>query len=133
MRLSEEKDSLRIVADQIGAPTWARQIAETTAICIYQSIKDQHQNAVKSGTYNLASSGSASWYDFTKKIVDNANTLFPNKIMVEKITPIRSEEYPTPAKRPKNSKLLTTKLNNVFNVIVPDWEQSLSLCMEEMC
>lgn len=130
LRLAQEKDELRIVADQIGAPTWARFIAETSALCIYKYIKEQSQGTFNSGIYHLTCSGKASWFDFANTIVENSRSLLPNKKQVVSITPIDSVEYPTPAERPKYSCLASEKLKNHFNVTTPNWKDALTLCME---
>jgi dTDP-4-dehydrorhamnose reductase len=133
LRLAKEKDQLSIVADQVGTPTWARLIAETTMACLLQTVNDQHKSMFKPDVYHLTSNGSATWYAFAKKIVGNARRLSNMHLQVRNITRMSTEEYPTPAKRPKNSRLENKKLKDVFNLSLPNWEQSLSLCIDEMC
>jgi len=133
LRLAKDNKELSIVADQIGTPTWARLIAETTTVCLFQAINEQRESTFRSGLYHLTSTGNASWYDFAKKIIDNARLLSLMNLKVETLKPISTEEYPTPAKRPKNSRLGTDKLENIFNLSLPSWEQSLILSMDGMC
>jgi dTDP-4-dehydrorhamnose reductase len=131
LRLALEKDELAIVADQIGAPTWARLIAETTACCIHQSISDRNKQLFNSGIYHLTSRGESSWHEFAKYIIANSQQQFSN-FRVKNIKPISTEEFPTPAKRPKNSRLVTEKIANAYNVVMPSWQKLLALCMDAL-
>ncbi|MBT9132358.1 MAG: dTDP-4-dehydrorhamnose reductase [Firmicutes bacterium] len=120
LRLAREREELRIVNDQIGAPTWSRIIAETTAQILSAgplSLAD------KSGVYHLTAAGSTSWYDFAKVIL----TLDPNPIeqVCKRLSPIPTAAYPTPAHRPTYSLLSNDKLKAAFGLLPPDWEQSL--------
>jgi dTDP-4-dehydrorhamnose reductase len=132
LRVAQEKEELKIVADQVGTPTWARLIAETTAVCIFQSINERRHGVFNSGVYHLTPTGNTSWYEFAKNIVDNARQLSLVKIKVKNLQPISTGEYPTPAMRPRNSRLCNDKLKNIFNLNMPSWEQTLTLCMEDM-
>lgn len=130
LRLAAEREELNIVADQIGAPTWARLIADTTAHCVRQACQERSANLFESGIFNLTSSGETSWFGFAQKIVEVArakNVEFKNRV----ISPIPTSKYPTPAKRPANSRLATEKLSQRFSVKMPPWEETLKLCLEE--
>ncbi len=130
LRLSAERDTLNIVADQIGAPTWARVIAQTTAH-IVQQVKQERQNTqFISGVFHLTSAGDTTWHGFAEKIVEFASPHCQLKTHV--ILPILTSDYPTPAKRPLNSRLCTDKLTQRFGIVMPTWETSLKLCMEEL-
>ena len=130
LRLAAERDTLNIVADQIGAPTWARVIAQTTAHIVEQ-VKQERQNKLfVSGVFHLTSAGDTSWHGFTQKIVEFASPHCQLKTRV--ISPIATSDYPTPAKRPLNSRLCTDKLTQRFGIVMPTWETSLKLCMEEL-
>ncbi len=130
LRLAAERDTLNIVADQIGAPTWARVIAQTTAHII-QQVKQERQNKLfVSGVFHLTSAGDTSWHGFAQKIVEFASPHCQLKTHV--ISPIPTSQYPTPAKRPLNSRLCTDKLTQRFGIVMPTWETSLKLCMEEL-
>jgi dTDP-4-dehydrorhamnose reductase len=125
LRLAAEKPELKIVADQIGAPTWSRSIAEATAQVVVQW---PHKSA--SGLYHLSAAGVTSWHGFASKIVDLSRELVPEQsLAVEKILPIPATEYPTPAARPANSQLNSDKLWQTYGVQLPDWEQTLLLAM----
>lgn len=132
LRLAAEREELKIVADQIGAPTWARLIAEVTAHVVKQSLKERQENAFSSGLYHLTSSGAASWYDFARQIVDfiqqQGQIALKNKI----INPIPTTDYPLPAKRPANSRLSCARLEQQFGLTLPSWDNALKLCMQEL-
>ena len=126
LRLAAERDELNIVADQIGAPTWARLIAETTAHILRQAQLERGANTFESGIFNLTSAGETSWHGFAKKIVELA------QIQNCTIHPIPTSDYPTPAKRPANSRLSTERLTQRFGLTMPAWETTLKLCLEEI-
>jgi dTDP-4-dehydrorhamnose reductase len=128
LKLAKERDSLNIVQDQIGAPTWCRMIAEATGHILSQL---QMSSKEPWGIYNLTSSGKTSWKDFAEAIFHQAHAHW-NTFRVPKITGIPTEAYPTPAQRPKNSLLSHDKLQETFNLTLPSWEKSLKLCMEEL-
>jgi dTDP-4-dehydrorhamnose reductase len=130
LRLAAEREELNIVADQIGAPTSARFIAETTAHILRQSQQERGNKTFKSDSYNLTNSGETSWHGFAEKIVELArreNIELKNKV----INPIPTSAYPTPAKRPLNSRLSTQKLTQHFGLTIPNWETVLELCLAE--
>jgi len=122
LRLAREREELKIVADQIGAPTWSRMIAEASAQILAQRIGHWHEMA---GLYHFTAGGSTSWHGFASKIVELGE--IPVK---PRIVPIPTSEYPLPAVRPKNSILSNRKLATTFGLVMPEWEQSLRLCME---
>jgi dTDP-4-dehydrorhamnose reductase len=125
LRLAAEKPELKIVADQIGAPTWSRSIAEATAQVVVQW---PYKSA--SGLYHLSAAGVTSWHGFASKIVDLSRELVPDRsLAVEKILPIPAAEYPTPAARPANSQLNSDKLWQTYGVQLANWDQTLSLAM----
>jgi dTDP-4-dehydrorhamnose reductase len=125
LRLAAERSELKIVADQIGAPTWSRSIATVTG----QILSQWGQNPA-SGVYHLSAGGATSWQGFAQKIVDYARQYDPEKgLAVEKILPIGTSEYPTPAQRPANSQLDNSKLRDVFGLGLPSWDRDLELAM----
>ncbi|MCL0030162.1 dTDP-4-dehydrorhamnose reductase [Thermodesulfovibrionales bacterium] len=126
LRLAREREELKIVDDQIGAPTWSRTIAEATA----QILKANTSSVMdSSGIYHLTASGSTSWYSFAKAILkldsDRAEQV------CRQLKPILTAEYPTPARRPIRSVLSNAKLRAAFGIALPDWEQSLKLALRE--
>ncbi len=133
LRLASERDELGIVADQTGSPTSARFIADVTAHIINQSLVERVDGVFSSDLYNLVASSETSWHGFALKIVKLAEEyLSHKKLKVKTISPITTEEYPMPAQRPMNSCLATEKLTAHFNLFMPDWEQLLKLCIEEL-
>ena len=125
LRLAAERDELRVVGDQFGSPTWSRTIADTTAQLLGRLDAQGGLLAAleeQGGIYHLTSSGSTSWHGFTEQIVAHASV---NK--KPKVTAIRSEEYPVPAKRPQNSVMAGDKLA-ALGVHVPSWQAALALC-----
>lgn len=126
LRLAKERDELKIVDDQIGAPTWSRMIAEATAQILAQSVlpMPHHPLAITgvSGIYNLTAAGRTSWCGFTRAILENAQ-------VGTRVNPIPTTDYPLPAPRPLFSLLASDKLTETFGVKLPSWEDSLALCM----
>jgi dTDP-4-dehydrorhamnose reductase len=122
LRLAAERSELKIVADQVGAPTWCRSIAEATAQILAQCQRDRD---VK-GLYNLSAAGKTSWHGFASQIVDRYRVLYPDRhLAVEQILAIPASDYPTPAKRPAYSVLDNSKILADFDVQLPDWNSSL--------
>lgn len=114
-RLLKEKDEVRVVSDQIGAPTSAVDLAEATA----QILKAGRKALVeRRGIYHVTASGSTSWYGFAKAIARVRRS-------ATRIVPIASEDYPTPTRRPRNSRLSNDKMLRQFGVALPPWEESL--------
>jgi dTDP-4-dehydrorhamnose reductase len=127
LRLASERDSLRIVDDQRGAPTWARLIAEATALALCQAITHPSGAQALCGTYHLSCGGDASWRQFAEAIIESAS--IPQKAQ---IIPIGTAEYPTPAARPRNSLLANDRLAEVFGIRLPHWRHALAMCQADM-
>lgn len=126
LRLGRERQELRVVDDQIGAPTWSGAIAKaTTEILAGANGNISNYLAQNGGLYHLTASGKTSWYGFAKAIFENDT----NERKLENLVPISSEEYPTPAKRPTFSLLDCEKLSSSFGVVLPDWEESLKVAI----
>ncbi|HDR9150144.1 TPA: dTDP-4-dehydrorhamnose reductase [Burkholderia vietnamiensis] len=128
LKLGAERPELRIVADQIGAPTWAKTIAATTAHIVAQGAVSTQADwwASRSGVYHLTSSGETSWCGFAEAIFEIAMGK-----RAPTVVPIASSDYPTPAKRPANSRLAAGKLHDVFGLTMPVWDDALRLCLGE--
>lgn len=129
-RLGREREELRVVDDQIGAPTDSRTIAEATAQILSQAtpnvtsfISDQ------SGIYHLSASGQTSWYGFAKAIFEHQPQHYERRL--QRLIAIPSHEYPTPAKRPAYSLLSTHKLSNTFGLTLPNWRRALDLVLDQ--
>ena len=117
VRLGNEKDELSVVYDQIGTPTYALDLAHV----ILHIIK---AHSIDYGVYHYSNEGVASWYDFAKAIFEI------HKIPV-KLLPILSEEYPTPAERPKFSVLDKSKIKKTFGLEIPNWRDSLKVALSK--
>jgi len=130
LKLAQERSELRIVDDQIGAPTWSRTLGEITAQILaqlYQPGCEAGADDARYGTYHLTSTGAVSWYGFTAEILRQANVQ-PAPVL----HPISAQDYPTPAVRPKNSRLSNDKLHRTFGLSGGDWRDNLGLCLQEL-
>lgn len=127
LRLGAEREQLRVVADQIGAPSYAPHLARAMLECLG---KAQHAEHFPSGVYHLCNAGLTSWHGFAQAIFESARKQ-GMALKVNQMDEITSDEYPTPAMRPKNSRLSCDKLHRVFGVALPDWTQGLDACMEK--
>ena len=133
LRLARERDELKIVADQIGAPTSAELIADVTALCVGYVRHCPERFADVGGIYNLVAAGETSWHNYARFVVENAARLgLRLKLSPGSIRPIATSEYPLPARRPLNSRLATDKLNRVFGIELPHWHIHLERVIEEL-
>ncbi len=123
LRLGKERDKLNVVADQIGSPTYAGDLA-FSVLEIIRKISDEPEK-YPSGIYHFSNEGACSWYEFAKEIMSVA------KINCT-VNPVSSEEYPTAAKRPKYSLLDKTKIKEIFDTEVPFWKDSLKRCLKQL-
>ena len=126
-RLARERDTLAVVDDQFGAPTWSRLIAEATALVVARWLDRPDQTAT-SGIYHLSCGGRTSWHGFAAAILAQM-TGADQKLA--RLTAIPSSGYPTPAARPANSQLNCDRLAETFGVRLPGWETALALCLEQ--
>ena len=135
LRLASERDSLRVVADQLGAPTSSQSIADGV-VSLVDSWQVNQEN--QTGVYHFTNTGYTSWHGFSCEIVQEYNRIaelhqWPKlKANVEDIIAITTADYPTPAARPQNSKLDNTKLKSVFKLQLPSWEQGLQQVMQSI-
>ena len=130
LHLGQERSELRIVDDQVGAPTWARFIAEATAQVLHQ-LGDGHKAiGDHAGIYNLTATGAVSWYGFASAIFAEAKARLA--MIPPKLIPITTAEYPLPARRPANSRLDTSRLTRTFGLRPPSWNEMLKACMHEL-
>ena len=128
LRLAKERDELSIVSDQIGAPTYASDLAEKSIVSLKNALRKE---TFPSGVYNLCNEGETSWYEFANTIFSNAKKLGIN-LQIKNTNKISTSEYPTPAQRPLNSRLDCSKAKSVLNIQMPQWEESLKKCMENL-
>ncbi len=124
LKLGESKSELNIVDDQIGSPTYTSDLADAI-LSIIEVLENQDVNKEIWGTYNYSNAGFISWADF-------ANEIFIMQSIPTKINRIPSSEYPTPAKRPLNSRLSKSKITDTFQLELSHWKKSLNKCLKEI-
>lgn len=123
IRLAQERDELKVVCDQIGAPTSAELIADVTACCLYRLKYDASFSPLQGGVYHLVAGGATSWHGFARFIVAEALQHGARLCArFENVLPISTSEYPLPASRPANSRLITQKISNAFDLVLPSWQ-----------
>jgi dTDP-4-dehydrorhamnose reductase len=128
-RLMRERPELKIVADQIGAPTWCRDLAEATALVLSQLDSPLSRSGVSEpwGVYNMTNGGETSWHGFAEAIqaLD-----VPGETQAARLLPIPGSDYPSPARRPLNSRLDNDRLEHTFGIRLQDWRVALAQCMD---
>jgi dTDP-4-dehydrorhamnose reductase len=132
LKLAQERDALRVVADQVGAPTSAELIAETTAQILSQ-MAGQPADDPRWGLYHLTAGGATNWHAYASYVIARArNAGWPIKVADEAIAAISTEDYPVAATRPMNSCLDTSKIRQAFGVSLPDWRVGVDKVLEEL-
>lgn len=130
LRLAQEKTSLNVISDQIGAPTGADLIADITAHVVRQTLSLDNNY----GLYHLVADGCCSWFEYTQLILSEAQRLGKDlKVKSDQVIPIPSSAYPTAAKRPFNSRLDHELLSNTFNLYLPSWQLGVKRLVQELC
>jgi dTDP-4-dehydrorhamnose reductase len=131
-RLARERAELRIVADQIGAPTTAALLADAVTAMVGEGADRLRARCAQArGLVHIAAAGETSWHGFTCAIVEGLRARGV-ALAVEQIIPIRTDEYPTPAQRPRNSRLDLTRLHKVFGLTPPTWQLALAPELDEL-
>ncbi len=124
-KLAQTRNQIKVVDDQIGAPTWSRAIAEGTVRILQQcKVEENTINFVHSGVFNMSCDGQTSWFNFAKQILEVSGLIKDIELI-----PIPNIEYPTAAVRPKNSLLSNTKLKQTFHYDMPHWTIALNECL----
>lgn len=132
LRLAGERDALRVVADQYGAPTPARLIAEISAHAIRQALDERRRSVFQSDLFHLTAGGQTTWHGFADAIVSGARARLPvGSIKAAVVEPIGTADYPVSATRPNYSVLDNTKLLEHFGVHRPDWRRALELVLDD--
>ncbi len=133
LRLAQEREVLKVINDQIGAPTGAELLADVTAHAIRQMLAEPAVNPnLISGIYNLVANGQTSWHGYAKEVIALAlNTQLATKIVVKLIEPVPTTAFPTAATRPLNSRLNTEKLQSTFKLTLPHWRQGVTRMLTE--
>ena len=129
LRLAQERERLTVIDDQWGAPTGADLIADVTAHAVRQALRD----ASVSGLYHLVAGGETSWHGYASHVIAQAQKLRPElNWAVKEIAPVPTTAFPTPAKRPLNSRLNTQKLQSRFALTLPHWQQGVDRLLSEI-
>ena len=142
LRLAREREELRIVGDQYGAPTWARMLAESTALILARSLghKGETGHWPESGLFHLTAAGRTSWAGFARAILEDYEELvdwpaetgeFGGRLKAKRVVEITTEQYQTPARRPRNSVLANALIAQRFGISLPDWRRQLRLAMQD--
>jgi dTDP-4-dehydrorhamnose reductase len=134
LRLARERETLQVIDDQMGAPTGADLIADVTAHAIRQIQPGRAGgNAGLAGVYHLVASGCTNWNEYAKYVVAIAESAQPAiKIVANEIRAVPTSAFPTPAKRPHNSRLDTTKLQTTFDLTLPHWQAGVKRMLSEI-
>ena len=130
LRLASSRDELRIVADQFGAPTGAAFLADASVHIAVRYLRDDRKN-FPLGLYHLAAGGETSWHGFARRIIAKATAAnLKLQANLDRILPIPAAEYPTPAARPANSRLDTSKFRAAFGLHLPDWTHGVDQVLD---
>lgn len=130
LRLAAEHPALRVVADQTGAPTSAALIADVTAHAIRALAAT---NRLQNGIYHLAASGETTWHGYARHVIAHASQAGrPMAATPDAVEAIATSDYPTPARRPANSRLDTHKLREAFGVTLPDWQEGVDYILDQI-
>ena len=133
LRLARERDSLNVIADQIGAPTSAELLADVTAHALRTVRSRPADFADLAGVYHLVAGGETSWYGFARHVIDYARAKGQTlKVAPDAVRAITTAEYPTPARRPLNSRLDTRRLRETFSLHLPDWTLAVDRMLDEI-
>ena len=131
LRLAQDREKLTVINDQHGAPTGADLIADVTAHALLHVLSAQ--NISLSGVYHLVASGETTWHGYAIHVIEQAKSLSPAlDWKVAEVAPVPTSAFPTPAERPLNSRLCTAKLQQVFGLVLPPWQQGVDRMLAEI-
>ena len=148
LRLATENEELRVVRDQVGSPTWSRDIAQATTKILAQVINTNNSSANAffdlSGTYHLTAAGATNWYEFACAILEESADIAPevpwlaeatqgHPLITKRILPITTAEFPSPASRPLYCVLSNSRVTQRFGIRLPDWRKQLHLVLRSEC
>jgi dTDP-4-dehydrorhamnose reductase len=132
LRLAAERDSLRVVADQVGVPTSTQLLADTT-VALLRAMHGANVDDTRWGVYHLAPVGETTWHAYAQHVVAGALARGAKlKAGVNDVHPISTAKYPLPAARPLNSRLSTEKIQRIFGLSLPDWQQGVDAILDEL-
>ena len=128
LRLARERDRMTVIDDQFGAPTGAELLADVTA----HAIRETRIAPDKAGLYHLVAGGSTSWHGYASFVLDQARAMGQElKVSPAAINPVPTSDFPTPARRPQNSRLDTSKLQSTFGLVLPHWQTGVERMLRE--
>ncbi|MDP9994308.1 dTDP-4-dehydrorhamnose reductase [Variovorax boronicumulans] len=128
LRIAKERDKLTVIDDQFGAPTGAELLADITAHAIRATLQDPS----KAGLYHAVASGVTTWHGYARFVIEQAKAAGVElKAGPEAVEPVPTTAFPTPAKRPHNSRLDTTKLQSTFGLVLPEWQSGVARMLRE--
>jgi dTDP-4-dehydrorhamnose reductase len=131
LRLAQERDKLTIINDQHGTPTGADLIADVTAHAMRSVLSMQDQSL--GGVYHLVPSGETTWHGYASHVIEKAKDIKPDlQFKAAEVAPVPTSAFPTPAKRPLNSRLCTHKLQQAFGLVLPQWQQGVDRMLAEI-
>jgi dTDP-4-dehydrorhamnose reductase len=129
LRLAAERDELKVIDDQIGAPTGAELLADVTA----HALRAVRIDPTRCGLYHCAASGETSWHGYARFVIEWARARgHALKVAPEAVRPVPTRDYPTPAARPLNSRLDTSRLQQAFGLVMPPWQQGVERMLGEV-
>ena len=129
LRLAQERDRLTVINDQFGAPTGADLLADVTA----HAIRHLENKPEDGGLYHCVAGGVTTWFDYAKFVIEQAQKIKPElQIKATDIAPVPTSAFPTPAKRPNNSRLNTAKLQSTFGLTLPHWQHGVQRMLTEI-
>ncbi len=132
LRLAAERDSLRVVADQVGVPTSTQLLADTT-VALLRAMQGANADDERWGMYHLAPAGETTWHGYAQHVVAGALARGAKlKVGVKDVYPISTAEYPLTATRPLNSRLNTEKIQRTFGLSLPSWQQGVDAILDEL-
>lgn len=129
LKLAQERDKLTVIDDQFGAPTGAELLADVTA----HALRAVQQQPLLGGTYHAVAAGETNWHQYARHVIEYARSAGkPIKVAPEAIAPVPTTAFPTPAKRPHNSRMNTSKLRQAFGLTLPPWQQGVDRMLAEV-
>jgi dTDP-4-dehydrorhamnose reductase len=131
LKLAAEREALRVVDDQIGAPTWARLIAEVTSLALHQDLQARQAGRFSSDLLHLTAAGETSWHGFAAAIIESARALGMD-LGCRSVQPIPTRDYPLPAPRPLNSRLACRRLELRYGLALPGWRECMDAVLREI-
>jgi len=133
LRLAAERSELKVVCDQVGAPTGADLIADATALALHRIAADPEVAARTRGVFHLAAAGSTSWHGYAQLLIQSAlGAGMPPRTTPDRVLPIASADYPVPAARPANSRLDTSRVCATFGLTLPPWQSGVIRLVSEL-